>query len=85
MHRLFWIDYIYTPTWIKSHLTVIRILSLFQSQYKKYSNGHKVVWAPYSKAVESLKKFRKKSRNKPMFEDQKESQVHFFICEMIGK
>nr|XP_034313464.1 brain-specific angiogenesis inhibitor 1-associated protein 2 isoform X3 [Crassostrea gigas] len=44
------------------------------SQYKKYSNGHKVVWAPYSKAVESLKKFRKKSRNKPMFEEQKESQ-----------
>lgn len=44
------------------------------SQYKKYSSGHKVVWAPYSKAVESLKKFRKKSRNKPMFEEQKESQ-----------
>ena len=57
---------------------------LFQSQYKKYTTGHKVVWAPYSKAVESLKKFRKKSRNKPMFEEQKEAQVvhiSFFISK----
>ncbi|XP_062581064.1 brain-specific angiogenesis inhibitor 1-associated protein 2-like [Saccostrea cucullata] len=44
------------------------------SQYKKYATGHKVVFAPYSKATESLKKFRKKSRNKPMFEEQKEAQ-----------
>ena len=59
---------------------------LFQSQYKKYTTGHKVVWAPYSKAVESLKKFRKKSRNKPMFEDQKEAQVvhiSFFISKIL--
>lgn len=55
--------------------TVSNLHFLFQSQYKKYTTGHKVVWAPYSKAVESLKKFRKKSRNKPMFEEQKEAQV----------
>ena len=59
---------------------------LFQSQYKKYTTGHKVVWAPYSKAVESLKKFRKKSRNKPMFEDQNEAQVvhiSYFISKIL--
>ncbi|KAK3091342.1 hypothetical protein FSP39_019109, partial [Pinctada imbricata] len=44
------------------------------SQHKKYTHGHKAVWSPYSKACDSLKKFRKKSKNKMVYDDQKEGQ-----------
>ncbi|KAL3877352.1 hypothetical protein ACJMK2_035074 [Sinanodonta woodiana] len=44
------------------------------SEQRKYHHGHKTIWAPYSKAHESLKKFRKKSRNKIAYNEQKEAE-----------
>lgn len=43
-------------------------------QHKKYNNGHKTVLVPYAKAHDSLRKFRKKTKNKLVYDEQKESQ-----------
>ncbi|KAK3610732.1 hypothetical protein CHS0354_028128 [Potamilus streckersoni] len=44
------------------------------SEQRKYHHGHKTILGPYSKAHESLKKFRKKSRNKIAYNEQKEAE-----------
>ncbi|XP_060573463.1 brain-specific angiogenesis inhibitor 1-associated protein 2-like isoform X2 [Ruditapes philippinarum] len=44
------------------------------SDARKYSQEHKVVLSPYNKACESLKKFRKKTKNKLVYDNEKEAQ-----------
>ncbi|XP_052790883.1 brain-specific angiogenesis inhibitor 1-associated protein 2-like isoform X2 [Mya arenaria] len=44
------------------------------SDARKYVQGHKVVLSPYNKACESLKKFRKKTKNKLVYDNEKEAQ-----------
>ncbi|XP_060080451.1 LOW QUALITY PROTEIN: brain-specific angiogenesis inhibitor 1-associated protein 2-like [Ylistrum balloti] len=43
-------------------------------QHKKYNHGHKTVLVPYAKAHDSLRKFRKKTKNKLVYDEQKEGQ-----------
>lgn len=44
------------------------------AQHRKYTQGHKAVISPYIKANDNLKKFRKKTKNKLVYDDQKEAQ-----------
>ncbi|XP_053393000.1 brain-specific angiogenesis inhibitor 1-associated protein 2-like protein 2 isoform X2 [Mercenaria mercenaria] len=44
------------------------------SDARKYTQEHKVVLSPYNKACESLKKFRKKTKNKLVYDNEKEAQ-----------
>lgn len=44
------------------------------AQHRKYTQGHKAVISPYIKANDSLKRFRKKTKNKVVYDDQKEGQ-----------
>lgn len=44
------------------------------SDGRKYTQEHKAVLSPYNKACESLKKFRKKTKNKLVYDNEKEAQ-----------
>ncbi|XP_052262646.1 brain-specific angiogenesis inhibitor 1-associated protein 2-like isoform X2 [Dreissena polymorpha] len=43
------------------------------SDVRKYSQGHKLVMSPFIKAYDTLKKFRKKTKNKPVYDSEKEA------------
>ncbi|XP_076075472.1 BAR/IMD domain-containing adapter protein 2-like isoform X3 [Mytilus galloprovincialis] len=43
------------------------------AQHRRYTQGHKAVISPYVKASDNLKKFRKKTKNKVVYDDQKEA------------
>ena len=51
------------------------IVLLFQADLRKYTQGHKAVIVPYNKAFDTLKKFRKKTKNKYVYDNEKEAQV----------
>ena len=53
----------------------IYIVLLFQADLRKYTQGHKAVIVPYNKAFDTLKKFRKKTKNKYVYDNEKEAQV----------
>lgn len=42
--------------------------------HRKYTQGHKAALVPYNKAFDSLKKFRKKTKNKFVYDNEKEAQ-----------
>ena len=48
---------------------------IFQADHRKYTQGHKSVLVPYNKAFDTLKKFRKKTKNKYVYDNEKEAQV----------
>ena len=60
-----------------------------QAEQKKYHGGHKSYFGPYTKAVETHKKFQKKnSRSKLAFDDEKEipvgcSPYSVFVCLQV--
>ena len=53
----------------------VNIVLLFQADLRKYTQGHKAVIVPYNKAFDTLKKFRKKTKNKYVYDNEKEAQV----------
>ena len=61
-----------------------------QAEQKKYHGGHKSYFGPYTKAVETHKKFQKKNnRSKLAFDDEKEipvgcSQLSTPVCLQVG-
>ena len=61
-----------------------------QAEQKKYHGGHKSYYGPYTKAVETHKKFQKKNnRSKLAFDDEKEipvgcSPLSTPVCLQVG-
>lgn len=43
-------------------------------EHRKYTQGHKAALVPYNKAFDTLKKFRKKTKNKFVYDNEKEAQ-----------
>lgn len=56
-----------------------------QAQHRRYTQGHKAVISPYVKANDNLKKFRKKTKNKVVYDDQKEAHVSMVLNSRLGK
>jgi len=67
--------------WIKPvHFALVCLIDspfflLLQSDARKYGQGHKVVHSPFNKACDTLKKFRKKTKNKLVYDNEKEAHV----------
>jgi hypothetical protein len=64
---------------------MLDIMFCSQAQHRKYTQGHKAVISPYVKANDSLKRFRKKTKNKVVYDDQKEGQVSLQVKCSVRK